>query len=176
MYELRRKRKRRNPESISSFPLFSAKRVLGAAGSRFRYFPEVLAAEASRRIRRHCSGICRSISECVQPHPVDSLLGDEVFFPLLPCKFSSWKEGYFLFILYSISSSFTFPLRHTVFRLTDLRSPLRVSSILHTVLTHFERGFHTAGNTLQLSHYFCLRISVRRHSESSEKPFSFCCS
>ena len=61
MYELRRKEKEETPRAFLPSSLLR-EAGLGAAGSRFRYFPEVLAAEASRRIRRHCSGICRSMS------------------------------------------------------------------------------------------------------------------
>ena len=58
MYELQRKEKEETPRAFLPSSLLR-EAGLGAAGSRFRYFPEVLAAEASRRIRRHCSGICR---------------------------------------------------------------------------------------------------------------------
>ena len=63
MYELQRKEKEETPRAFLPSSLLR-EAGLGAAGSRFRYFPEVLAAEASRRIRRHCSGICRSMSYC----------------------------------------------------------------------------------------------------------------
>lgn len=61
MYELQRKEKEETPRAFLPSSLLR-EAGLGAAGSRFRYFPEVLAAEAHGESGDTAPGICRSMS------------------------------------------------------------------------------------------------------------------